>query len=249
MTPKELSDALCEIEALERKPVAIKFIKTLSKMPDGVKRFGSSEVKDEAKSMLCAMWGDAFSGAGPFYTVKSQQLCGGGSLGAGFGSTMPIEVAEKFMIGDNKIFGTMTALKNALQATLPFEDDEFEAQIIAPLEKTNEATLLPDLVFIICKPAQGQRILRAYGFDTGQLIQGIAGSSTCEMISSYVYKTDEPTFTLGDVGGNAGLPLKDDEVLLAFPYGKLVQSVKNLNRICRVSNMYKHQLYHEKPEF
>ncbi|ACF13751.1 protein of unknown function DUF169 [Chloroherpeton thalassium ATCC 35110] len=248
MTPKELSDSLCQIESLERKPVAITFIQRLADIPEGVKRFGSDAPEGEAKSMLCAMWGDAFYGAGPFYTVKSQQLCGGGAMGAGFGSTMPIEMAEKFMIGDNKIFGTMDALKNALKATLPFEDGEFEAQLISPLEKMNDDALSPDLVFIICKPAQGQRILRAYGFDTGELIRGVAGSSTCEMISSFVYKTNEPTFTLGDVGGNAGLPLNDDEVLVVFPYRKLEQAVKNLNRICRVSSMYKHTLYHEKGE-
>ncbi len=191
------------------------------------------------------MWGDAFNGAGPFYTLKDQQICGGGAIAAGFGSTIPIEAAAKFMIGDGKIFGTMEGLKCALEATHPFKDGEFEAQIIGPLSKMNTPELKPDLVFIICSPAQGQRILRSYGFDTGEFIHGIAGGSTCEMISSYVYKTNRPTFTLGDIGGNTGMVFGDDELMLAYPYDQLEISVKNLNRICTVSTMHKHKIHHE----
>ncbi len=245
MSPEELSDSLCTIELLKRKPIGIKFVKTLSDLPKGIKRFGDQAGKGEDKSLLCAMWGDAFNGAEPFYTIKSQQICGGGSIAAGFGSTMPIEVAEKFMIGDGKIYGTMEGLKCALETTLPFEDGEFEAQIIGPLEKMKMPELLPDLVFIICTPAQGQRILRSYGFDTGEFISGIAGGSTCEMVSSYVYKTDKPAFTLGDIGGNTGMVFSDNELMLAFPFNKLEVAVKNLNRICRVSSMHKHKIYHE----
>jgi uncharacterized protein (DUF169 family) len=245
MSPEELSDSLCSIEALKRKPIAIKFVHSLSEIPKSVKRFGQDAPEGKDKSLLCAMWGDAFKGAGPFYTLKDQQICGGGALAAGFGSTMPIEVAEKFMIGDGKIFGTMEGLKCALEATHPFKDGEFEAQIIGPLSKMNTPELKPDLVFIICSPAQGQRILRSYGFDTGEFVNGVAGGSTCEMISSYVYKTNRPTFTLGDIGGNTGMMFGENELMLAYPYDQLEISVKNLNRICRVSTMHKHKIHHE----
>jgi len=244
-TPKDLSDALVRIEQLERKPIGIKFIKHLSDIPSWVKKFGEG-VNGVAKSMLCAMWGDAFNGAGPFYTVKKDHICGGGAIAAGFGSTMPVEQAAKFMIGEKLVYGTLEGLKNAMASTLPFEEGEFEAQLISPLEKL-PADLLPDLVFIICKPFQGQHILRAYGFDSGEIVHGIAGTSTCEMVSSYVMHTGKPTFTLGDLGGNTGMNIKGDEVLLAFPYADLIIAVKNLERICRDSTMYKHNLYHELP--
>lgn len=244
-TPKELSDALVHIEGLTRKPIGIRFIKHLRDIPSWVKKFGEG-ANGTAKSMLCAMWGDAFNGASPFYTVKKDHICGGGAIAAGFGSTMSIEQAAKFMIGEKLVYGTLEGLKNAMASTLPFEDDEFEAQVISPLESlTND--FLPDLVFIICKPFQGQHILRAYGFDSGEIVHGIGGTSTCEMVSSYVMHTRKPTFTLGDLGGNTGMNIKDDEVLLAFPYEDLKIAVKNLTRICRDSTMYKHNLYHEPP--
>jgi uncharacterized protein (DUF169 family) len=41
--------------------------------------------------------------------------------------------------------------------------------------------------------------------------------------------------------------IKDDEVLVAFPFPLLEIAVNNLTRICRNSTMYKHNLYHEKP--
>jgi len=192
------------------------------------------------------MWGDCLRGAGPFYTTKEHQLCGGGAIAAGFGSLLPLDVAEKFMIGDGKLFGSMDALRCSLSSTMPFEDGEFEAQIVGPLSAMNDDTLRPDVVLIVCKPFQGQHILRAYGFDSGELVHGIAGGSTCEMVSSYVVRTGKPTFTLGDTGGNAGLSLAPDELLLAFPYDKLGMAVSNLPRICRTSTMHRHTIVHER---
>ncbi len=246
LSPKELSKALVQIELLERKPIGIKFIKSLDEIPNGVKKFGADST-GVAKSMLCAMWGDAFAGAEPFYTVKSDHVCGGGAIAAGFGSTMPIEQAAKFMIGEKLVYGTLEGLKTAMASTLPFKDGEFVAQLISPLEKMNLDDRRPDLVFIICKPYQGQHILRAYGFDSGEIVHGIGGTSTCEMVSSYVMHTSKPTFTLGDLGGNTGMNIKPDEVLLAFPFPLLEIAVKNLRRICRDSTMYKHNLYRELP--
>ncbi len=245
MTPEQLSQTLVKSEGLDYNPIAVKFVTSLSELPEGVKKFGVSSGESGPKSFLCAMWGDCLRGAGPFYTTKEHQLCGGGAIAAGFGSLLPLEVAEKFMIGDGKLFGSMQALRCSLAATMPFEDGEFEAQIVGPLAAMNDETLRPDVVLIVCKPFQGQHILRAYGFDSGELVHGIAGGSTCEMVSSHVVRTGKPTFTLGDTGGNAGLSLEPDELLLAFPYDKLGTAVGNLSRICRTSTMHRHNIVHE----
>ncbi len=246
MTPKELSQTLVESEGLSYNPIAVRFIPSLGDLPEGMKQFGSSSGEGTTKSFLCAMWGDCLRGAGPFYTTKDQQICGGGAISAGFGSLMPLAAAEKFMIGDGKLFGNMDALRCSLSSTMPFKEGEFEAEIVGPLAAMNDDTLRPDVVLIVCKPHQGQHILRAYGFDSGELVHGIAGGSTCEMVSSYVMKTGKPTFTLGDTGGNAGLDLAPDELLLAFPYDKLGIAVANLPRICRKSSMRKFTLFHER---
>lgn len=246
MTPEVLSRTLVQSEGLAYAPIAIKFVSSLTDLPEGVKRFGDSSGEGTPKSFLCAMWGDCFRGAGPFYTTKGHQLCGGGAISAGFGSLLPLEVAEKFMIGDGKLFGKMEALRCSMESTMPFEDGEFAAQVIGPLAAMDEDALRPDVVLIVCKPFQGQHIMRAYGFDTGELIHGISGGSTCEMVSSYVVKTGKPTFTLGDTGGNAGLSLAPDELILAFPYDKLEATVGNLPRICRTSTMHKHKIVRER---
>ena len=246
MTPEQLSQTLVESEGLEYHPVAVKFVTSLSDLPEGVRKFGASSGEKVPKSFLCAMWGDCLRGAGPFYTIKEHQLCGGGAIAAGFGSILPLEVAEKFMIGDGKLFGSMDALRCSLASTMPFEDGEYAAQIVGPLAAMNDDTLRPDVVLIVCKPLQGQHILRAYGFDSGELVHGIAGGSTCEMVSSYVVRSGKPTFTLGDTGGNAGLSLEPDEVVLAFPYDKLEIAVNNLPRICRTSTMHRHNIVHER---
>ena len=245
MTPEQLSQTLVQSEELACNPIAIKFVTSLSDLPEGVKKFGASSGEPAPKSFLCAMWGDCLRGAGPFYTTREHQVCGGGAIGAGFGSLLPLEAAEKFMIGDGKLFGTMEALRCSLASTMPFEDGEFAAQIVGPLSAMNDDALRPDVVLIVCKPFQGQHILRAYGFDSGELVHGISGGSTCEMVSSYVMKTGKPTFTLGDTGGNAGLSLAPDDLLLAFPYDKLQTAVGNLPRICRTSSMHRHTIVHE----
>ncbi len=111
MTPEQLSQALVKSEGLVYNPVAIKFVTSLSDLPEGVTKFGASSGEQSPKSFLCAMWGDCLRGAGPFYTTKEHQVCGGGAIAAGFGSLLPLEAAEKFMIGDGKLFGTMEALR------------------------------------------------------------------------------------------------------------------------------------------
>ncbi|NTU92655.1 MAG: DUF169 domain-containing protein [Chlorobiaceae bacterium] len=246
MTPEQLSRAIVASEGLEYAPIAIKFIRSLGELPDGVKQFGEASGEGTPKSFLCAMWGDCLRGAGPFYTTREHQLCGGGAIAAGFGSLLPLEVAEKFMIGDGKLFGTMDALRRSMEGTMPFGDGEFTAQIVGPLASMDEQALRPDVVLMVCKPFQGQHLMRAYGFDSGELVHGIAGGSTCEMVSSLVVKTGKPTFTLGDTGGNAGLALAPDELLLAFPYDKLEGTVANLPRICRTSTMHRHNIVREK---
>ena len=246
MTPEQLSQTLVKSEGLADNPIAVKFVTSLSELPEGIKKFGASSGEHTPKSFLCAMWGDCLRGAGPFYTTKEHQLCGGGAIAAGFGSLLPLEAAEKFMIGEGKLFGTMDALRCSLASTMPFEDGEFEAQIVGPLSAMNDDDLRPDVVLIVCKPFQGQHIMRAYGFDSGELVHGIAGSSTCEMVSSYVMRTGKPTFTLGDTGGNAGLSLAPDDLLVAFPYDKLQTAVDNLSRICRTSSMHRHSIVHER---
>jgi uncharacterized protein (DUF169 family) len=246
MTPEQLSQALVESEGLAYPPIAIKFVASPGDLPEGIREFGASSGEQNPKSFLCAMWGDCLRGAGLFYTTRKDHYCGGGTIAAGFGSLLPIEAAEKFMIGDGKLFGNMDALRCSMESTMPFRDGEFTAQIVGPLAAMNEDELRPDVVLIVCKPFQGQHILRAYGFDSGEVAHGIAGGSTCEMVSSYVVKTGKPTFTLGDTGGNAGLSLAPDELLLAFPYGCLETAVMNLPRICRTSNMYKYTVHHER---
>jgi uncharacterized protein (DUF169 family) len=114
MTPAELSYKLVAAEGLEYRPLSVKFITLLRDIPEGVKKFGESSGEHTPKSFLCAMWGDCLHGAGPFYTTKEHQLCGGGAIAAGFGSLMPIENAEKFMVGDGKLYGTMAGLRCAL---------------------------------------------------------------------------------------------------------------------------------------
>lgn len=246
MTPEQLSRTLVESEGLAYAPIAVKFVKSLDDLPEGLKKFGTDSGEEKPKSFLCAMWGDCLRGAGPFYTTKEHQLCGGGAISAGFGTLLPLDMAEKFMIGDGKLFGSMQALRCSMEATMPFVDGEFAAQIVGPLARMDEEALRPDVVLIVCKPYQGQHIMRAYGFDTGEMIHGIAGGSTCEMVSSYVVKSGKPTFTLGDTGGNAGLAMETDELLLAFPYDKLEATVGNLPRICRTSTMHKHKIVRER---
>ncbi len=51
---------------------------------------------------------------------------------------------------------------------------EEKAQVVGPLAAMNDDALRPDVVLIVCKPHQGQHILRAYGFDSGELVLGIA---------------------------------------------------------------------------
>jgi uncharacterized protein (DUF169 family) len=88
----------------------------------------------------------------------------------------------------------------------------------------------PDLVLFPVNGHQLCMISTAYAFDTGELITGFAGKSTCLMTISTPLMQNRPVFCAGDHGGRMFMRLKDDEILVCFPFSLIPGLVKNLDR-------------------
>ena len=73
-------------------------------------------------------------------------------------------------------------------------------------------------------------ISTAYAFDTGELIMGYAGKSTCLMSISAPFVENRPVFCAGDHGGRTFMRLDKGEILMSFPYRLIPGLVKNLDR-------------------
>jgi len=84
-----------------------------------------------------------------------------------------------------------------------------------------EASLKPDVIIRICNPEEIQQIVQRYSSLTGQKVDSpISGiGAACGECTAYVLMTGLPVVSVGCNGSRPGINLRDDELLLAAPFG------------------------------
>ncbi len=81
--------------------------------------------------------------------------------------------------------------------------------------------LKPDVIIKICNPEEIQQIIQSYSALTGErVISPISGiGAACGECTAYVLMSGLPTVSAGCNGSRPGINLRDDELLLAAPFG------------------------------
>ncbi len=216
---KELAQKLMEKEKYERKILAFKLF---DEIPKGIEFYGND------MSMLCAIAAEAWTRDEPFYVTKDNCICGG-SLYAGIGirksSKEEREVGMSILFGEGAPYGSNKVLmKVAGQIKKHLKHHKY--LVIGGLEKMEE----PDLVHIVGNANQIYKLAKAYTWETGEIVQGMAGTSWCAQALPGSYRLRKPTFTLGDHGGRSLMGVKDYELFCTIPYELLPMIIRNLDR-------------------
>jgi uncharacterized protein (DUF169 family) len=217
---KKLSDALKEKLGLGREIAAMKFVDTA---PDGVP-------VEEGPQFWCAICGDVFEGGGaPLLFSAGASMCGGcANMGLG-GKLVTREefdaALEASVIGEGNLYASREPMtKN--RDVFPRFPRIYKGMIIGAFEKIQR----PDIVLFPITPEQLTNISTAYAFETGEVITGFAGKSTCLMTIPQTLVANRPVFTAADHGGRMFMRLKPDELLACFPFSLVPGLVKNLDK-------------------
>jgi len=84
-----------------------------------------------------------------------------------------------------------------------------------------ENSLKPDVIIRICNSEETQQIVQRYSSLTGERVDSpISGiGAACGECTAYVLMRGLPTVSVGCNGSRPGINLRDDELLLAAPFG------------------------------
>lgn len=217
---QKLAKALKEKLSLFKNIAAMQYV---DKAPEGVPQ-------EKGPHFWCGICGDVFDeGGAPVLFSAKASTCGGvANLGLGaikatreeFDSAINAQV-----VGEGNLYATRDVMSKN-RNRFPHFSKVYAGVVIGSLEHMRK----PDLVLFPVNGHQLCMISTAYAFDTGELITGFAGKSTCLMTISTPLMQNRPVFCAGDHGGRMFMRLKDDEILVCFPFSLIPGLVKNLDR-------------------
>ncbi|MCX5901753.1 MAG: DUF169 domain-containing protein [Proteobacteria bacterium] len=217
---KVLSAGLKEKFGIARGIAAMKFV---DKAPGDIP-------VEEGPQFWCAICGDVFEGQGsPLLFTSAASMCGG-CLNMGLAAKRVARedfdaALEASVIGEGNLYASREPMtKN--RDMFPQFPHIYNGMIIGAFEKISR----PDLVLFPATPEQLTIVSTAFAFETGDVITGYAGKSTCLMSIPATLVNNRPVFTAADHGGRMFMRLKPEELLICFPFSLIPGLVKNIDK-------------------
>ncbi len=210
-----ISEKLSEKLGLSHSPVAIKFVLNEKDLLKGI-----SKIEDKIRH--CEMVQKASHGD-MFYATSQEQMCKGGAAAIGLQEPMAKAKTGEFY----KSLGRFSSIGSAKRTvdSIPKIDHMMYALVYAPLEK---ASFDPDVVVIICNPAQAMKLAQALIYTSGGRIEAdFSGiQSICADVVAGPFMRGRPNFTLGCSGSRLYADIKEDEVIVGIN-GENIASLVN----------------------
>jgi len=215
-----LDKALKEKLGLARHIAAMKF----------VDRPAGDVPLEQGPQFWCAICGDVFEGQGqPLLFTAPASMCGGCAnvgLGARRVAREEFDAAlDGQVIGEGNLYAHREVMSRNRDA-FPQFPKTYAGVIIGSLDRISR----PDLVLFPVNGHQLCVISTAFAFESGELITGFAGKSTCLMTITTPLMRNRPIFAAGDHGGRMFMRLKDEEILVCFPFSLIPGLVRNLDK-------------------
>ncbi len=200
-----VSNELKERLGLDKSPVAIKFFLREEDIPEGIKKI-------DENIRHCEMVQKAAQGE-MFYATSQEQMCKGGASAIGL-----MEAPEKMKTGEfYQSLGRFSSLGSAKRTmdSIPKIDPIMKAIIYAPLEKIK---FDPDVIVVICKPAQAMRLAQAMIYTKGGRVEASFSGiqSICADAVAGPFVNNTANFTLGCSGSRQYAGIKEDEVIVGM---------------------------------
>ena len=215
---KSMAECTCEVNGydmlarefkerlnLDKSPVAIKFVLREEDIPEGIKKI-------DENIRHCEMVQKAAQGE-IFYATSEEQMCKGGSSALGLQET-----PEKIKTGEfYQSLGRFSSLGSAKRTmeSIPKIEPMMKAIIYAPLESNK---FDPDVVVIICNPAQAMRLAQAMVYNRGGRVEASFSGiqSVCADAVAGPFINNTANFTIGCSGSRQYADIKPDEVIVGM---------------------------------
>lgn len=189
-----------------KKIVGLKFEKEVNK------KYSAYPQKD----IWCKVFDEVLKNKTVFLTTLENHKCGSGSVYSGLGRSRPLKEVLPELIKKLKLKNEEVLLN--INSQIPKMPD-FKAAIIGEISKIDD----PDILLVLCNLKQADRIAKAYAFEHGELIKGIAGANSCAIIP-FCYTEKKAFFNIPEKSGLC-VGVEDDELMLAIPKNKIQQLV------------------------
>jgi uncharacterized protein (DUF169 family) len=200
-----ISQKLVEKLGLSHSPVAIKLVLREEDIPENIRKL-------EKNIRHCEMVQKASHGE-IFYATAEEQMCKGGSAAIGLS-----EPPEKLKTGEFYYelgrFSSLASAKRTVDAIPKIEPIMYSA-VYAPLEKAN---FDPDVIVVICNPAQAMKLAQALVYTLGGRVEAdFSGiQSICADVVAGPYTRKTVNITLGCSGSRQYADIKEDEVVVGM---------------------------------
>ena len=190
---------------LDKSPVAIKFILREEDIPEGIEKI-------DENIRHCEMVQKAAQGE-TFYATSKEQMCKGGSSAIGLE-----EPPEKIKTGEfYQSLGRFSSLGSAKRTmeSIPKIEPMMKAIIYAPLESIK---FDPDVVVIICNPAQAMRLAQAMIYTRGGRVEASFSGiqSICADAVAGPFINNTANFTIGCSGSRQYADIKPEEIIVGM---------------------------------
>jgi uncharacterized protein (DUF169 family) len=200
-----VSNELKERLGLDKSPVAIKFFLREEDIPEGIEKINEN-------IRHCEMVQRAAQGE-MFYATNEEQMCKGGASAIGL-----TEAPEKMKTGEfYQSLGRFSSLGSAKRTmeSIPRIDPIMKAIVYAPLE---EVKFDPDVIVVICKPAQAMILAQAMVYTRGGRVEASFSGiqSICADAVAGPFVNNTANFTLGCSGSRKFADIKEDEVIVGM---------------------------------
>ncbi len=201
MVSRELKERL----GLDKSPVAIKFVLREEDIPEGIEK-----IDDNLRH--CEMVQKAAQGE-TFYSTSNEQMCKGGASALGLMETPEKIKTGEFYQGLGR-FSSIGSAKRTMES-IPKIDPMMKAIIYAPLESIKYD---PDVIVVICKPAQAMRLAQALIYTRGGRVEASFSGiqSVCGDAVAGPFVNNTANITLGCSGSRQFADIKEEEVIVGL---------------------------------
>ncbi len=215
---KNMAEGTCEVEGydmvsrelkerldLSKSPVAIKFVLREEDIPQDIGKL-------DENVRHCEMVQKAANGE-IFYATNEEQMCKGGASALGL-----METPEKIKTGEfYQELGRFSSIGSAKRTmeSIPKIDPIMKAIIYAPLESIKYD---PDVVVLICNPAQAMRLAQAMIYTRGGRVEASFSGiqSICADAVAGPFVNNAANFTVGCSGSRKFADIKEEEVIVGM---------------------------------
>jgi len=211
---------------LKTLPVAVKFLKDKSELPEKTRRPSVALGKRVA---ICQGVTMARNYGWTVGLAKEDVICVPAAIAFGFSesSDPPDSLARLFC--EINFSSTEEFARKETSSMSRFENGEIEAIVLTPLEK---ASFEPDTIILYGNPAQVMRLTQAWSYMTGERVSGhFGGKVECDEYLIAPFKTLSPRVVIPGNGERIFAGTQDDEMAFAFPGKFLLELTKGLKEV------------------